>query len=421
MPSAGRNIGTFEALKVRDFALLWSGQTVSSLGDGVFTIALALTALKIGHGAVDLAYVLAARAVPSVCFALLGGVVVDRVPKRLAMLTSDFVRGLAVGVVALLIANRDLRMWQLIAMSAIFGMADAFFGPASLPILPELLDENLLAQGNALNTMSGSLTQGLLGPAVGGLIVGSIGFAWSFGIDAISFAGSAICLLAMRIRTMSSKAHGSAVAEALEGISYVRKTRWLIASLAAAALANFVGMMPLTVLLPVLVRNVLHASALSLGLVFAAGGAAGVVASLVVARMGSPRLRVTVLWIAYAGGGLAILLMAFAVNVWVVGLLNAIEIGLYIYGDVLWVTMMQELVPREVLGRVSSLVYLLAFALGPLGILLGGVLAAAIGIRETLFVSGLVSALICVGVIVVPGVRDPERPIGVNPQNGLPA
>jgi DHA3 family tetracycline resistance protein-like MFS transporter len=312
-------------------------------------------------------------------------------------------------------------MWQLIAMSAIFGTADAFFGPASLSILPELLDENLLAQGNALNTMSGSLTQGLIGPAVGGLVVGSIGFAWSFGIDAISFAGSAICLLAMRIRTMSSKAHGSALTEALEGISYVRKTRWLIASLAAAALANFVGMMPLTVLLPVMVRNVLHASALSLGLVFAAGGAAGIVASLVVARMGSPRLRVMVLWIAYAGGGLAILLMAFAVNVWVVGLLNAIEIGLYIYGDVLWVTMMQELVPREVLGRVSSLVYLLAFALGPLGILLGGVLAAAIGIRETLFISGLVSTLICIGVIVIPGVRDPERPIGVNPQHGLPA
>jgi MFS family permease len=421
MPSAGRKIGTFEALKVRDFALLWSGQTISSLGDGVFTIALALTALKIGHGAIDLAYVLAARAVPSVCFALLGGVVVDRVPKRLAMLTSDLVRGLAVGVVALLIANHDLRMWQLIAMSAVFGTADAFFGPASLSILPELLDENLLAQGNALNTMSGSLTQGLIGPAVGGLVVGSIGFAWSFGIDAISFAGSATCLLAMRVRTMRSKARGLALAEALEGISYVRRTRWLIASLAAAALANFVGMMPLTVLLPVMVRNVLHASALSLGLVFAAGGAAGVVASLVVARMGSPRLRVTVLWIAYAGGGLAILLMAFAVNVWVVGLLNAIEIGLYIYGDVLWVTMMQELVPREVLGRVSSLVYLLAFALGPLGILLGGVLAAAIGIRETLFISGLVSTLICIGVIVIPGVRDPERPIGVNPQNGLPA
>jgi DHA3 family tetracycline resistance protein-like MFS transporter len=418
MSISNRTPGAFESLKVRDFALLWSGQTVSSLGDGVFTIALALTALEIGHSPIDLAYVLAARAVPSVCFALLGGVVVDRVPKRLAMLASDAVRGIAVGIVALLIANHRLQLWQLIVMSAVFGTADAFFGPASMSILPELLDESQLVQGNALSQMSGQLTQGLIGPAVGGLIVAGIGYAWSFGIDAISFVVSAACLLAMRIRTQRAKIHGSAFAEAMEGITYVRKTRWLIASLFGAALANFVGMTPLTVLLPLLVRNVLHGSALSLGLVFAAGGAAGVLASLVVARMGAPRLRVTVLWTAYAVGGLAILAMAFAPNVWVVGLLSAIEIGLFIYGDVLWVAMMQELVPRDVLGRVSSLVYLLAFSLGPLGILLGGAVAAGIGIRETLFISGLVSTVICLVVILIPGVRDPERPVAAEPSIG---
>ena len=418
MSISNRTPGAFESLKVRDFALLWSGQTVSSLGDGVFTIALALTALEIGHSPIDLAYVLAARAVPSVCFALLGGVVVDRVPKRLAMLASDAVRGIAVGIVALLIANHSLQLWQLIVMSAVFGTADAFFGPASMSILPELLDESQLVQGNALSQMSGQLTQGLIGPAVGGLIVAGIGYAWSFGIDAISFVVSAACLLAMRIRTRRAKIHGSAFAEAMEGITYVRQTRWLIASLFGAALANFVGMTPLTVLLPLLVRTVLHGSALSLGLVFAAGGAAGVLASLVVARMGAPRLRVTVLWTAYAVGGLAILAMAFAPNVWVVGLLSAIEIGLFIYGDVLWVAMMQELVPRDVLGRVSSLVYLLAFSLGPLGILLGGAVAAGIGIRETLFISGLVSTIICLVVILIPGVRDPERPVAAEPSIG---
>ena len=147
--------------------------------------------------------------------------------------------------------------------------------------------------------MSGQLTQGLIGPAVGGLIVGAIGSAWSFGIDALSFAASAACLLAMRIRTRRAERHGTAFAEAMEGISYVRSQRWLVASLFGAALANFVGMTPLTVLLPLLVRDVLHGSALSLGLVFAAGGAAGVIASLIVARMGSPRRRVTVLWTAY--------------------------------------------------------------------------------------------------------------------------
>ena len=101
--------------------------------------------------------------------------------------------------------------------------------------------------------------------------------------------------------------------------------------------------------------------------------------------------------------------MALAPNAWIVGLCSAVEVGLLIYGDVLWVAMMQELVPRDVLGRVSSLVYLLAFSLGPLGILLGGVAAATIRIREALVLSGLVSRLICVLVLFTPGVRDPER------------
>jgi MFS family permease len=410
MSAPGRPSGTFEVLKVRDFALLWSGQSISSLGDGVFTIALALAALEIGRSPIDLAYVLAARAVPSVCFALLGGVAVDRVPRRLAMLTSDAVRGAAVGVVAVLMARHELQLWELIVMSGIFGTADAFFGPASMSVLPELLDGHLLVQGNALSQMSGQLTQGLIGPAAGGLIVGVIGFAWSFGIDAISFAVSAVCLLAMRIRTKRTERHGTAFFEAMEGINYVRSQRWLIASLLGAALANFVGMTPLTVLLPLLVRDVLHGSTLSLGLVFAAGGAAGVIASLVVARMGSPRRRVIAVWTAYAAGGLAIGGMAFARSVWVVGLLSGMEIGLFVYGDVLWVAMMQQLVPREVLGRVSSLVYLLAFSLGPVGMLLGGAAATGIGVRKTLLFSGLVSGLICLIVLLVPGVRDPERP-----------
>jgi MFS family permease len=119
------------------------------------------------------------------------------------------------------------------------------------------------------------------------------------------------------------------------------------------------------------------------------------------------------MWSAYAAGGVAIVGMALAPDAVVVGIFSAIEVGLLIYGDVLWVAMMQELVPSDVLGRVFSLVYLLAFSLGPLGILLGGVVANAIGTREALAVSGAVSGLICVAVLLTPGVRDPERETGI--------
>jgi MFS family permease len=313
-----------------------------------------------------------------------------------------------VGAIAVLIARGGLRLSELIAMSAVFGTADAFFAPASMAYVPELVPAELLVQANALSQTSSQFAQGLIGPAAGGIVVAVIGTAWSFVIDAVSFAVSSVSLLAMRARGRPSSRGDSAVAAAREGLVYVRRTRWLAASLAGAALANFFGIAPLTVLLPLLVRHSLHASALALGLVFAAGGAAGVLASLVVAHLGAPRHQVTATWAAYAAGGLGIVGMAFAPDPWVVGALSAVEVGLILYGDVLWVAMMQSLVPKEMLGRVSSLVYLFAFALGPLGILAGGAGAAAIGTRPALFVSGTVSSVICVIVVFIPGVRDPD-------------
>jgi DHA3 family tetracycline resistance protein-like MFS transporter len=401
--------GTFDALKVRDFSLLWSGQTVSSMGDGIFTIALALVTLDVDRHPSGIALVFAARAIPSVALALVGGVVVDRVSRRLVMLTSDSIRGAAVGVMALLLARGQLRLWELIVMAAIFGAADSFFGPASTTIVPELLTADQLVAGNALSQMSNQLTQGLLGPAIGGFIVAAIGAAWSFGLDAMSFLVSALCLVALRSRSRPARSTTSPVTDAREGLRYVWTRPYLLYAVMGAALANVFGMAPLTVLLPLFVRETLHASALELGLVYAAGGASGVLASLIVARLGSPRRQITVLWCSYALSGGAIAAIALAPNVLVTGFLVAAEVGFMLYGDVLFFAWMQRIVPHEFLGRVSSLVFLFAWSLGPLGILAGGLAATTIGVRHSILIGGLVSGAVCLGVLFVPGVRDPER------------
>jgi DHA3 family tetracycline resistance protein-like MFS transporter len=391
---------------VRDFALLWSGQTVSSLGDGIFTIALAIVTLEVDHHPSGIALVFAARAVPSVLLSLVGGVVVDRVSRRRAMLTSDVVRGVAVGIIGLLLARGELHLWELIVMAAIFGAADSFFYPASTAIMPELLEPDLLVSGNALSQMSSQLTQGLLGPAVGGIVVAAIGTAWSFGFDAASFLVSAVSLSLMRPHAMEKSTENSPLEDAREGLRYVVTRPWLFYSIIGAGLANFFGMAPLSVLLPLFVRQTLHASPFSFGMVFAAGGAAGIIASLIVARMGTLKNQVSVLWIAYGVSGVAIASLTFSPNVAVTIVITAIEVGLMIYGDVLFFAMLQRLVPQEFLGRVSSLVFLFAFSLGPLGILFGGVAASAIGTRHALLLCGLISGLICFAVLLVPGVRD---------------
>lgn len=384
------------------------------MGDGIFTIALALVTLDVDRHPSGIALVFAARAIPSVALALVGGVVVDRVSRRLVMLTSDSIRGAAVGVTALLLARGQLRLWELIVMAAIFGSADSFFGPASMTIVPELLAADQLVAGNALSQMSNQLTQGLLGPAIGGFIVAAIGTAWSFGLDAMSFLISALCLVALRSRSRPARSTKSPVADAREGLHYVWTRPYLLYAVIGAALANVFGMAPLTVLLPLFVRETLHASALELGLVYAAGGASGVLASLLVARLGSPRRQITVLWSSFALSGVAIAAIALAPNVLVTGFLVAGEVGFMLYGDVLFFAWMQRIVPHEFLGRVSSLVFLFAWSLGPLGILAGGLAASTIGIRHSILIGGIVSGAVCLGVLFVPGVRDPEREAPTN-------
>jgi MFS family permease len=405
--STSRRAGIFHALRVRDFALLWSGQSVSAIGDGIFTVALVLETLRVDHSPTGLAFVITARAIPSVVFSLVGGVIVDRVPKRLAMLAADAVRGMAVAVIALLVAKNEDTLAALIAMSAIFGTADAFFGPASMSMVPELLPDDLLVQGNALSSTTSNLASSLLGPATGGAIVGFIGLAGSFFADAVSFTVSATCLIVMAGRSRPAPSGKTKLAEAREGFAYLRSQRWLVITLVAASFANFFGIAPFAVLLPLLVRHVLHASPLTLGLVFAAGGAAGVVASLVVAHLGAPKQRVVVMWIAYGLSGVAIALMAAAPDAIVVGVLSAAEIGLIVYGDVLYVAMMQAMVPQELRGRVFSVAYLIAFVLTPIGTVIGGVAAAAFGTRTAVLLSGCLSGA-CALVLLIPGAREPE-------------
>ena len=401
--------GVFSALRVRDFRLLWIGQSVSSLGDGVFTVALALTALKIGKRPIDLAYVIAARAIPSIGFAIIGGVVADRFSRRTMMLLSDLVRGSAVGAVALLLMAGRLRFWELIVMAVVFGVADAFFSPASMAIIPEIVSDEQITQANALGQMSGQATQGIIGPAIGGIIVAVIGYSWSMGFNALSFGVSAVSLLLMRVRRDSPSSEQSVIAEAMEGINFIRARKWLFATLFVGCMANFFGWFPLAVLLPLLVRTTFHGSTQSLGLILTAGGVAGLLATIVVARLGSPRRNMTTMWIIYSIGALAIAGMGLAPNLWIVGLLSATQVGLFLYGDILYVSMMQKLIPKEVLGRVWSVALLFSFAGGPLGYLLAGVMATAIGIQTTVFCGGLISLGFCVGVMFVPEVRQLDR------------
>jgi MFS family permease len=303
------------ALRHRDFALLWAGQTVSMAGDGMFTVALALEALRLDHSPAGLSFVLAARIAPAVCLLPLGGAVVDRAPRWLTMLAGDVGRGVAVGLAGLAVATGTARLWQLFAMAVVFGVCDAFFAPASTAIVPELLPAELLVQGSSLSATSQQAAQRFIGPAVGGLIVVTAGIGTAFAVDAASFAVSAACLLAIANRrrlpggmpaTATSSPRRSLLSEAREGLRYCTSRRWLWMAVASHGFVSTVAIAPLFVLVPLLIRQVMGQSGAVLGLVLAAGGLGGVTGALVAGRIPIRGRQVTAMWLTLGAAGAAV-------------------------------------------------------------------------------------------------------------------
>lgn len=213
-----RRLRILSPLAERDFRLLWAGQTVSLVGDGITTIALAWQTFELTRSPVSLSLVLLARSVPMLVFLLIGGAVSDRLPRRAVMLASDVVRGVTVGVIAVLSGSGVLEVWHLVVLAAVFGAADAFFQPAYSAIFPDLLPKSLLLQANSLTSATRPLTLFLAGPALGGLLVGALGSAAAFGVDATTFVVSAACLIAMRSRPGPGSSDRTILSEIGEGL-----------------------------------------------------------------------------------------------------------------------------------------------------------------------------------------------------------
>lgn len=204
------------SLSHRSFALLWGGQTISRLGDQLYLIALAWWVLQQTGSAAAMGAVLICAEVPLIIFLLVGGVVVDRLPCLAVMLVSDVSRALIVGVVAVLAAQHQLALWHLYVLSALFGLADAFFTPAYTAVIPDLLPAEVLPSANALQSISVEVA-GIAGPALGGAIIAAGGTALGFALDALSFGLSSLCLLAL-VRVPSARRPMEREASALEDL-----------------------------------------------------------------------------------------------------------------------------------------------------------------------------------------------------------
>ncbi len=405
-------------LALRDFRLLWTGMTLSLLGDGVLLVALAWQAYQLSNTPGAMAAVGVALTLPQVLLVLFGGVVSDRFQRRLVMLGADLVRGAALAVLVVLAATDVLQMWHLVAFAVVYGAASAFFIPAFDALVPSIVPEELLVEANALDQFVRPAALWLAGPALGGVLVGWAGASTAFALDAVTFAVSAGCLARMsRLPSQESESMTvrTTILELREGFRFVRSQPWLWVTFVAATFTYLLFLGPIEVLLPYLVRNELGGSAGDLGLILAAGGLAALGAALLIGQTGLPGRTMVFTYIVWALATLGVAGYGVANSKWHAMGVAAVIAAFEALGAVAWTTTKQRLVPAAMLGRVSSFDWFISISLVPVSYALTAPAAAAWGVRETLVGAGLLGAVVTLAFLFVPGVRMPDRRLATVP------
>ncbi|CAN5795907.1 MFS transporter [soil metagenome] len=395
-------------LKQPSFFWFWLGQTVSIFGDRVYSVALPFLLFELGGDAGQLGQLLATYMVPQVLFLLLGGVLVDRLPRRLTMIASDLFHALLLAVVIALLLGDKLELVHLYGLSALFGLASAFFTPASASIVPQLVARESLTQANAVRSLAGGLA-GVLGPPLGGLLVSLGGLALALGLDAGTFLLGALCLLAVRPRPRVREGadNASYFKDLREGFGYVSASVWLWVTILVFSVVNiFVG--GVTVVLLPLLAETRFAGAGSLGWLFSAVAGGAIVSSALLNQMGRLRRRGLLAYGAVVVSGLGLVGLSFAPQVaWGVAAMFVVGGSIPVFW-VVWETTLQALVPDTVLGRVASIDLLGSLALLPLGYLLTGYLAELYPVGQVAFWYGGGVVVMALAGLLVPAVRGLE-------------
>ncbi|HEY1388666.1 MAG TPA: MFS transporter [Ktedonobacterales bacterium] len=406
-------------LRLRNFRLLIAGQMVSTIGDMFYAVALPWFVLSSGGTPRDLGIVLAAYGIPRAGFVLLGGALSDRLQPRRLMLLADIARALLVGGLAAIVLLDMHTLWILCAIAAPLGAFEGLFLPASMAILPSIMSDDDLQAGNAINMATVQIST-LVGPSVGGIIVASVRSGIAFVIDAGTFVVSAIALAGMRGKRApkdSTAVAEAALAEAPTDEAQeesaadepktfwalLRQSRLLQTGLAVSIVANLAFGGLIEVALPDLAHGPLHAGATGFGLMLSTFGAGALTGTLIGATMGKLLRRGLIALLFGLVQGVLVAITPFtggltgaAITMAAWGLFNSMS-------NVLLVTLLQQKLPRSLMGRIMGAFGFANFGLYPISVAVGGVVVDRLG-PEILFV--ITGALLFLAILY--GLFQPE-------------
>lgn len=391
------------------FKFLWLGQLLSTLGSSVTMVILPVVVYSLTGSTVVMGMTMAMYMFPNILALPFAGLVVDRIDRVKLMLFTDIIRCILMMLFATLIFMDVLTIPLLYVLVALYGLMEGIFQPAYSAVRAKVFVPEIRNAANALTQMSNQGIR-LIGPALGGLIVSVASAGIGFGLDAVTYLLSFLCLLFLREIKFNKvqKFERNKVnykKDFMEGILVLKSHPWLWITILVFSFINICYAGIIVVLIPWLFNVHHHFEAYVYGLGMASSGAGAVIAALIFGGRQQWRKRGL---LAYGGvliSGIALLIMPFVSWAPALIALMAMEgFGMMIFG-LIWETSLQELVPEEAFGRVASLDMLGSFALLPLGYVVVGWLATVIGGKVTIIMLAIL-VLITIGMALsVPNIR----------------
>lgn len=397
----------FPVLAIRDFRLLLADRLLAPAATAFSLVGVAFAVLDVTGSTADLSYVLAAQILPSLVFAVAGGVVADRIPPQRVIVAANLMIAVGEGGFGVLVLAGHPRLWQMIALETLTGAGMAMFYPASQALLPRLVPASLLQEANAMSRLAMNAAQ-MGGAAAAGLFVAVAGPGWALATCGAGMIGTVPLLLAIHATGAERTSRTSLTRDLRDGWAEFVSHTWLWVIVAQFCVVLFAWYGGFQVLGPVIARRYLGGPA-AWGAITAADAVGLIIGGLISFRFAPRRpMRFVVL----IGGACAISPLSLAMRL-PLPLVCAAAVGLGVAVEMMmvqWTLALARHIPPGKLARVSSYDVLGSVMAMPAGALAAGPIAAAIGVFPAEYGAAALTAAACLLALVPRGVRSLRSP-----------